>query len=114
QTTTPKLTKPKQSSQALADGKQTFESICASCHGLNGKGGERAHDIATKPEVVRLSDNDTFKILREGILQEGMPTFASLGTAKLSDVVTYLRVLQGKDKAPAVTANTEEGKQIFV
>jgi len=114
QTTTPKLTKPKQSSQALADGKQTFESICASCHGLNGKGGERAHDIATKPEIVRLSDGETSKILREGILQKGMPAFASLGLAKLSGVVAYLRTLQGKDEAPAVTTNTDEGKQIFV
>lgn len=114
QTTAPKLTRPKQSNQALADGKQTFESICASCHGLNGKGGERAHDIATKPEVVRLSDNETFKILREGILQKGMPAFASLGPTKLSGLVAYLRTLQGKDKASAVTANTEEGKQIFV
>ena len=113
QTTAPKLTKPKQSNQALADGKQTFESICASCHGLNGKGGERARDIATKPEVVRLSDNETLKILQEGILQKGMPAFASLGSAKLSAVVVYLRMLQGKDKAPAVTANTEGGKQIF-
>lgn len=113
QTTTPKI-REKKSGQALADGKQTFESICASCHGLNGKGGERARDIATKPEVVRLSDVETFQILREGILQEGMPAFASLGPTRLADLVSYLRVLQGKNKAPAITANTEEGKLIFV
>ena len=111
QSTAPKIKQPK---QAFATGKQTFESICASCHGLNGKGGERAHDIATKPEVVRLSDSETFKILQEGILQKGMPSFASLGPTKLSGVVAYLRTLQGKDKAPAVTANTDAGKQIFV
>src|SRR5882762_4194404 len=105
--------KPKQSNPALAAGKRTFESSCSSCHGLNGTGGERAPDIATRPEVVRLSDSETLKILREAILQKGMPPFASLGPAKLSTVLDYLRSLQGKSKTPTVAANTEEGKNIF-
>jgi len=113
QTTAPKISEPKQSNQALAGGKRAFESSCASCHGLNGKGGERAPDIATKPDVVKLSDHETLKILREGILQEGMPPFATLGPAKLSAVLSYLRMLQGKGKASTVTANAEEGKGVF-
>jgi cytochrome c oxidase cbb3-type subunit III len=113
QTTDPKIREPKQSNQALADGKRAFESVCASCHGLNGKGGERAPDIATKPEVVSLSDDETAKILREGILQKGMPPFATLGPAKLSEVLGYLRTLQGRGKTPSVTANADEGKAIF-
>ena len=109
----PKTEKPRQSNSVLAAGRRTFESICASCHGLNGKGGERAPDIATRPEVVRLSDSETLKVLREGVIQKGMPPFASLGPEKLSAVRAYLRSLQGKDKAAVVTANAEEGKQIF-
>ena len=112
QTTAPKIGE-RRSNQALAAGKRTFESLCASCHGLNGKGGERAPDIATKPEVARLSDNETSKILREGIIQKGMPAFATLGPEKLSAVLGYLRTLQGKDKASAATANTDEGKVLF-
>jgi cytochrome c oxidase cbb3-type subunit 3 len=103
----------RQSNQALAEGKRAFESVCASCHGLNGKGGERAPDIATKPEAVRLSDDETSKILREGILQKGMPAFATLGPTKLSAVLGYLRTLQGKGTPSAVTASTKEGKEIF-
>src|SRR4051794_2042937 len=91
--TTAQTTEPKQSNQALVVGKRAFESICASCHGLNGKGGERAPDIATQSEVVRLSDSETSKILRDGLLQKGMPPFASLGTTKLSAVLSYLRML---------------------
>src|SRR5215831_9195377 len=34
--------------------RQAFSSICASCHGLDARGGERGPDIATRPEVVRL------------------------------------------------------------
>ena len=113
QTNAPRAEKPKQSNQALAAGKRTFESSCAPCHGLNGKGGERAPDIATRPEIVRLSDSETLKVLREGSLQKGMPPFAALGPAKLSAVLNYLRSLQGKGRAPAVTASTEEGKEMF-
>jgi cytochrome c oxidase cbb3-type subunit 3 len=94
-------------------GKQTFESSCAPCHGLNGKGGERAPDIATRPEIVRLSDSGTLKVLREGKPQTGMPPFAGLGPAKLSDILNYLRFLQGRRKTPAVVINAEKGKEVF-
>jgi cytochrome c oxidase cbb3-type subunit III len=113
QTNVHRTEKPKRSNQSLAAGKRTFESSCASCHGLNGRGGERAPDIATRPEVVRLSDNETLKVLREGILPKGMPSFATLDSAKLSKVLNYLRSLQGKSRAPAATASSEEGKEIF-
>jgi cytochrome c oxidase cbb3-type subunit III len=113
QTTGPGTEKPKQSNQALAAGRRTFESTCAPCHGLNGTGAERAPDIATTPEVVRLSDRETLKILQEGILQKGMPPFATLGPAKLFEVLNYLRSLQGRGKTPAVTASVKEGKELF-
>ncbi len=113
QTTVSRARKPKQSNRELAAGRQTFESSCAPCHGLNGKGGERAPDIATRPEIVRLSDSETVKVLREGILQKGMPPFAALGPAKLSDVLNYLRSLQGTSKALTLMASSEEGKEIF-
>ena len=94
-------------------GRQMFESSCAPCHGLNGKGGEHAPDIATRPEVVRLSDSETLKVLRQGKPQAGMPPFAGLGTAKLSDILNYLRFLQGKRKTPTVMAGAEKGKEVF-
>jgi putative heme-binding domain-containing protein len=80
---------------------------------LNGKGGEHAPDIATSPEVVRLSDRETLKVLQEGILQKGMPPFVALGPTRLSGVMNYLRSLQGKDKTAAVPASVKEGKELF-
>lgn len=114
QTTVHRFERLKQPNHALAFGRRTFESSCAPCHGLNGKGGERAPDIAVKPEIVRLSENEILKILRDGKPQAGMPPFGALGPAKLSDVVKYLRFLQGKREAPAVAVNTEEGRNIFI
>ena len=98
---------------AHSAGRRTFESICAPCHGLNGKGGEHAPNIATRPEIVRLSDSGILKVLREGKPQAGMPPFAGLGPAKLSDALSYLRFLQGKRGTPMVVVSAEKGKEIF-
>ena len=107
------IEKSKRSAQALASGKQTFESRCAPCHGLNGKGAERAPDIATRSEIVKLSDPATLKVLRDGVSAKGMPSFAKLGSARLSDLLNYLRALQGKGQASAATANGEKGRKLF-
>lgn len=94
-------------------GQQLFESTCAPCHGLDGRGGERAPDIATRPEVTRLSDQALLKILREGIPEKGMPPFAALGPAKLSALLSFVQSLQGKGTAPPVAGNTVRGKELF-
>jgi len=94
-------------------GQQTFDSSCASCHGLDGRGGERAPDIATRPEIARLSDPALLKVLRAGIPEKGMPPFAALGSAKLSALLRYLRSLQGKGTAIPVVGNAEKGKELY-
>jgi len=98
---------------AHSAGRRTFESSCAPCHGLNGRGGEHAPDIATSPEIVKLSDGGILKLLREGRPQAGMPPFAGLGAAKLSNLVRYLRVLQGQRGSPALLGSAEKGKEVF-
>jgi cytochrome c oxidase cbb3-type subunit III len=98
---------------SLSGGQQTFASTCASCHGLDGKGGERAPDIATRPEITRLSDQDLLKILRAGIPEKGMPPFAALGSAKLSALLSYIRSLQGKGTEAPVAGNAERGKELY-
>ena len=98
---------------STSGGQQTFDSTCASCHGLDGRGGERAPDIATRPEITRLSDQDLLKVLRAGIPEKGMPSFAALGSAKLSALLSYVRSLQGKGTAMPVVGNTEKGKELY-
>ena len=97
----------------LSSGQRTFESSCAPCHGLNGKGGERGPDIVLKSEIVSLQDSEILKILRDGKTQAGMPSFGALGPAGLSGIVKYLRSLQGKREVPAAPASTEAGRLIF-
>ena len=59
-----------------------FESVCATCHGLDGRGGERGPNVATRAEVQQLSDADTLRILQAGIPAAGMPAFSALGVPK--------------------------------
>jgi len=94
-------------------GRQIFSSSCASCHGLDGRGGERAPDIVTKPELTRLSEAETIKLIRAGVPEKGMPPFDSLGTAKLTALVSYLRSLQGNGPIATVVGDAALGRELF-
>ena len=76
------------------DGQRLFSSSCAACHGLDGRGGERAPNIAKRRDVQRLSDADLTRTIQEGIPGTGMPAFRSLGKPGIAAVVKYLRVLR--------------------
>ena len=92
-----------------------FGSNCAVCHGSDGRGGERAPNIATKREVVNLSDAQLTVILNKGVLASGMPPFSYLGNEKIMQLVQYLRELQGvagSSQAP-VNGDAGEGENIF-
>ncbi len=100
--------------QSSAEGRQTFQSRCAACHGLDGRGGERAPNIATRPSVQRLPDARIFRIIQDGDPDGGMPSFATLDTARIEALVKYLRVLQGKTETAArLLGNPHNGKLLF-
>lgn len=96
-----------------ADGRQIFESICAACHGLDGRGGERGPDIARRRDLQRLPDDALRRIVRQGKPGGGMPPFASLGGPQIESVVRHLRVLQGQGKATMPPGDPARGKTLF-
>ena len=101
------------SSQAIAEGRQAFESRCAGCHGLDGRGGERAPDVTTRPPVQRRTAAELFKIIQYGIPASGMPSFAMLDSARINALVSYLRLLQGKTDGAKITGDPQKGKALF-
>ena len=104
----------KDSTPQIALGKQTFASTCANCHGLDGRGGERAPNIAETPRVQQLSDAQLFKIIENGIPGTGMPAFHSLDSSNIKAVVTYLRTLQGTKKLVKLPGDPARGETVFL
>src|SRR5580658_4931182 len=76
-------------------GKSVFELTCATCHGLDGLGGEHAPDIIRRAEVRTLSDQALLNLIHYGIPQRGMPGFGDMASEDSRAVVAYLRFLQG-------------------
>lgn len=87
--------------------------MCASCHGLDGRGGERAPDIAQSGAVQSLSDEKLRHIVEQGVPGTGMPPFHSLRRAEVEAVISYLRVLQGKGPTAALPGDAARGRSLF-
>ena len=97
----------------LREAKTAFDTACASCHGLDARGGERGPDLVSRPEVVQKTDAELRKILTDGKTAAGMPSFASYPPASLSALVAYLRSLQGGGKMPPLPGDPVRGKALF-
>jgi cytochrome c oxidase cbb3-type subunit 3 len=95
------------------EAKAWYESVCASCHGLDARGGERGPDIVSRPEVVRKSDAELTEILKNGRAAAGMPAFSSFGVGKLTALVAYLRLLQGRGSSATLPGDPNRGKALF-
>jgi putative heme-binding domain-containing protein len=98
---------------AKLDGAPIFASSCAGCHGADGRGGEHAPNIATLPEVQNLQDADLLRILKNGLLENGMPAFSSMGEEKLNALLGYLRILQGRSALVDLKGDPHQGELIF-
>jgi putative heme-binding domain-containing protein len=94
-------------------GRKVFEATCAGCHGLDGRGGEKGPNIATRAEISRRSNDDLVAILKLGVPAAGMPAFSSLGDAQLQAVVRHLRALQGLNAKSEVAGDAQEGRKLF-
>jgi putative heme-binding domain-containing protein len=102
-----------QSKPDTSAGAKTFSRICAACHGSDGRGGERAPDIATNRVITTRTVTDLEADVKNGVPGKGMPAFAYLGPQGVSDVVAYLRVLQGKDVVVTIAGDPAAGKMLF-
>jgi cytochrome c oxidase cbb3-type subunit III len=94
-------------------GKSVFEAKCATCHGLDGLGGEHAPDIVRRSGVKTLSDEALLDVIHDGIPEEGMPGFPTLGKEGAHAVVAYLRFLQGRSAENSVLGDPARGHDLF-
>jgi cytochrome c oxidase cbb3-type subunit III len=102
-----------QSERPIAEARQTFENRCAGCHDIDGRGGERAPNIATASKAQQRSESALTRIISNGIPTAGMPSFNSLDVPTIRGLVRYLRFLQGRTGSAALPGNPRDGKTIF-
>jgi cytochrome c oxidase cbb3-type subunit III len=108
---------PARTSQTELRGKSVFEPRCATCHGLDGLGGEHAPDIIRRIEVRTLSDQALLNLIHDGIPQRGMPGFSDMASEDSQAVVAYLRFLQGNRQgysaATSMHGDPIHGRDLF-
>ena len=98
---------------AAEQAKATFDNVCAGCHGLDGRGGERGPDIASRREVTEKTDAELATVLKEGKAAAGMPSFAQYRPAQRAALIAYLRVLQGHTEENPLPGDAVAGKALF-
>jgi putative heme-binding domain-containing protein len=96
-----------------APGQRPYNSNCAGCHGLDGRGSDKGPNIAASVNVRHLSDARVSSIIAEGIPGTGMPAFHSLGKQQTRAIVGYIRILQGRLEARTLPGNAMRGKEVF-
>jgi len=94
-------------------GKIIFEGKCATCHGLDGLGGEHAPDIVRQAAVKSLSDQALLDLIHNGIPEAGMPGFPELSKEDGQAVLDYLRFLQGKSGGKSMAGDPDRGRDLF-
>lgn len=97
---------------AAGAGQSTFNSACAGCHGLDGRGSDKAVNI-TGPKMRHLSNTQLAGIITEGVPGTGMPGFRTLSDRQVRAVVSYLRSLQGKSETRMLPGDAMRGKTVF-
>lgn len=95
-------------------GKSGYEAKCATCHGLDGLGGEHAPDIVRRRDAKALTDEELLDLIHDGIPEAGMPAFPSLGEEDAHALVGYIRFLQGGSARNAVRGDPARGRDLFV
>jgi mono/diheme cytochrome c family protein len=93
---------------AQEPGAQIFESRCATCHGGDAAGGDRAPSLLS---YIRYhTDAEASDVIQNGRIPNGMPSFA-FADSDLKAVTVYLRSLGGTNPAMATAGLTGQNRK---
>ena len=94
-------------------GRNTYNSSCAACHGLDGHGSDKAVNIGAGADAQHFSDAQLSGIIANGVPGTGMPAFRNLSATQVRAVVQYLRSLQGRAESRSLPGDPKRGKELF-
>ena len=97
----------------LADGKATFRSNCAFCHGLTGGGG-RGPALNLGRFLHGSSDDDIKTVIQNGVPGTTMPSF-DFEKDELAHLVAYVRSWSGSSsqRGAPVAGDPIQGRQVY-
>jgi cytochrome c oxidase cbb3-type subunit III len=102
-----------QSGTDLAEGKATFRSNCAFCHGLTGAGG-RGPALNTGRFLHGSTDEALKSVIRNGVSGTTMPAFELLQPDDIEKVVLFIRSLSNSGSgSAAVSGDVAKGREVY-
>jgi putative heme-binding domain-containing protein len=95
----------------IQQGKQLFEGLCADCHGYEGTGA-RAPSL-NRPTLTRAQNDESLRtIIRDGIVDRGMPRVRRTTENEQRQLIAYVRSL-GRAAAPRRTGDPQKGRAVY-
>jgi mono/diheme cytochrome c family protein len=85
--------------EAVAAGANLFDQHCAECHGEMAEGSRKAPSLLAD-KVQQATPGTLFWILTNGVVRRGMPVWSKLPEPQRWQIVSYLKSLGPKEKAP--------------
>ncbi len=105
------LKNPFQSPDDRARGGAFYRSQCASCHGIDAKGGASGPNLATANFRHASNDEGLFRVITKGVAGTAMPGF-SMNGREIWQIVSFIRGLSAS-RASNVTGDAAAGRQLF-
>jgi cytochrome c oxidase cbb3-type subunit 3 len=98
---------------AIAEGRDTFNRSCTSCHGYDGASGDRAPALAaTGRRYLRTSDRELFDAIEKGIPNSLMPP-SGLSETVAWKITAYISSLRATAIDAPAKGDVAHGEQVF-
>lgn len=107
-----RLVNPFTSDEDRLAGAKIYQAQCASCHGLDGKGGQGTPDFTTGQFRRASSDEGLFQIVAKGIAGTTMPAFA-LDGKQIWQTLAHVRSFSRARAAEASRGDERRGREVF-
>ncbi|MEO7649303.1 MAG: c-type cytochrome, partial [Bryobacteraceae bacterium] len=91
--------------------RELFAGACGGCHGINGEGGQ-GPNIAAGHQVRRLTDQQLFHSIRNGVPGTGMPP-SKFPDDQTWQLVRFVRSLSAPAADSAVAGDAAAGRAVF-
>ena len=106
------LKNPFQSPDDRVRGGAFFQSQCANCHGIDGKGGASGPNLANGTFRHASNDEGLFRLITKGIPGTSMPGF-SMNGREIWQIVAFIRSLNASRSSANLAGNAQAGQQVF-